>query len=215
MKYKHVIWDWNGTVVDDVALSVEVLNSILRLKDLPEISVEHYRENFGFPVSDFYEKLGFRLDPAESERLGNLFISRYNARRFSCPMHDGVESLMRRLNGGNVRQSILSAYRKDFLGEAAAHYGVDRFMTEIAGLDDIHAATKTDLGRRLISGLDAEPSQILVIGDTDHDLEVARQNGADAALVARGHQSHGRLAKTGAQTFKSFAELERRIFGNG
>ena len=215
MKYKHVIWDWNGTVVDDVALSVDVLNEILKFKNLPAISVENYKETFSFPVTHFYESLGIKFEPEEAERVGERFIAHYNARRFDYPVHGGVVDLMKNIESRGVPQSILSAYQKNYLDEAAAHYGVDKFMTHVAGLDNIHAETKIELGKKLVAELALEPSSILIIGDTDHDFAVAQATGVDAFLFSGGHQSAERLRKTGAEVFGDYKKLSDALFNNG
>lgn len=215
MKYKHIIWDWNGTIVDDTTLSVEVLNSILALNKLPEISLDTYRETFSFPVSKFYENIGLRLSPVEFSGLGKIFMARYNAKRFECPLHEGVNSLMAEIKSRSTDQSILSAYHQSYLEEAASHYGINRFMSNIVGLENINAETKIESGAKLIKSLDAAPSQILIIGDTDHDLAVANETGADCALITRGHQSVQRLKKMGRPTFDNYADLGRHIFGKG
>lgn len=200
-RYKHIIWDWNGTIVDDAWLSVEVLNSILRDFSFPEISMESYRENFSFPVVDFYRSLGFDVSREKFEEIGRTFIARFNAKRYECLLQPGALGLIAGIRGLNIPQSILSAYRTDFLEEAACHFGVLPYMSSIAGLDDIHANTKLERGLSHISSLGVEPSEILIIGDTDHDFSVARAAGTRCALVARGHQSRARLEKTGCPVF--------------
>ena len=53
MKYKNVVWDWNGTLLNDVKVGVNTLNDMLGRRGLPLLSVEDYKEKFGFPVIDF------------------------------------------------------------------------------------------------------------------------------------------------------------------
>ena len=53
-KYDHVIWDWNGTIIDDAYLCVEVMNQVLKNRDLPLINISSYRKNFCFPVKKYY-----------------------------------------------------------------------------------------------------------------------------------------------------------------
>ena len=59
MKYKNVVWDWNGTLLNDVKVGVNTLNDMLGRRGLPLLSVEDYKEKFGFPVIDFYDRVGF------------------------------------------------------------------------------------------------------------------------------------------------------------
>ena len=59
MKYKHIIWDWNGTLLDDTWLCVEGINNSLKKRSLQTITKEIYRKVFSFPVEDYYKRLGF------------------------------------------------------------------------------------------------------------------------------------------------------------
>ena len=61
MKYKHVIWDWNGTLVDDTWLFVDIMNGVLKDRNLQGITLDDYRNVFDFPVEDYYTKLGFNF----------------------------------------------------------------------------------------------------------------------------------------------------------
>ena len=58
MKIKHIIWDWNGTLVNDAQLCVDIVNEILSEFDIPPVSFEFYRNNFSFPVRNYYDRLG-------------------------------------------------------------------------------------------------------------------------------------------------------------
>ena len=59
-RYKNIVWDWNGTLLDDVAVGVDTLNEMLGRRALRLLSVEEYKDRFGFPVVEFYQKIGFR-----------------------------------------------------------------------------------------------------------------------------------------------------------
>ena len=59
MKYKHIIWDWNGTLLNDLTLCVDLLNVSLEKRKLPEMTEEKYRKKFLFPIKTFYESIGF------------------------------------------------------------------------------------------------------------------------------------------------------------
>ena len=208
MRYKHIIWDWNGTIVDDSWLSIEVLNSILRDFNLPEISPDFYRDNFSFPVVNFYRQIGFNLSKEAFEQIGETFISRFNAKRFDCKLQSGARELAEIFSAKGLKQSILSAYRKDFLKEAADFFDMSKYMSDIVGLSDIYANTKLALGLDYIKTLELPGREILYIGDTDHDFEVASAMGVECRLVSRGHQSQGRLQKTGAKTYADFDALK-------
>lgn len=58
----HIIWDWNGTILNDVDHAVAMMNTLLVEHNLPLIDREYYREIFDFPVLHYYQKLGFNFE---------------------------------------------------------------------------------------------------------------------------------------------------------
>lgn len=212
MKYKHIIWDWNGTVVDDSWLSFEILDSFLDRLGLKKITLDYYRDNFSFPVINFYRNLGFDMSKEGFEKLGFEFITRFKAKERDCKLNAGVESLIKKIHSHNIPQSVLSAYQVDYLKDAAKFFGLDKYMQDIVGLDDVKANTKLELGKNYISSLKIDPSEVLVIGDTDHDFEVATSSGANCFLIALGHQSASRLSKSTKNVFENYADLEKALF---
>lgn len=205
LRHRHLIWDWNGTLLDDLDLGISVMNAILARRSLPLLDRARYHALFDFPVRDYYYRLGF--DPAQDtfEQLSVEFISNYDARRLESTLHRDTRRLLGAVRAAGLRQSILSAYRQETLREIVAHFGIDGHFDHIAGLDNIHAHSKLDLGRDLIRRLDTPPGEILLVGDTLHDLEVARELGVDCALVAAGHHPVERLTKTGATVYPDLA----------
>ena len=113
--YKHIIWDWNGTLLNDGWLFVDVMNSILRQRKIETITLEKYREIFGFPVKDYYIKLGFNLEEEPFEECGLIFINEYVKRRYEAELFPEVPSLLTKLNIAGINHSILSLNIKVYL----------------------------------------------------------------------------------------------------
>lgn len=197
MRYRHLIWDWNGTLLDDGWLCVEVLNTILAEHNRPAVTLEHYLANFGFPVINYYQSLGFELTPAEFERLSHVYIARYEARRLECRLRPGAREAVAAVHARGVEQVILSAYLQGTLEEIVAHHGLSHFFDKLIGNRDIFAHGKAEHGRAHLASLPHEPDAVLLIGDTLHDLEVAEAIGADCVLMAGGHTATERLEATG------------------
>ena len=93
-KYKHIIWDWNGILLDDGWLFVDVMNTILKHRGMNTITLEKYREIFGFPLKDYYIKLGFNLEKESSEESGMEFIRGYEKRCYETQLYPRVIPLL-------------------------------------------------------------------------------------------------------------------------
>lgn len=206
-KYKHIIWDWNGTLLDDVNLCVEIINSLLAKRKLPTLTLEHYREIFSFPIIQYYEKLGFDFAQESFESIGTEFITLYEKMRSQCSLMPDAPKTLNKLSQLGLTQSVLSASKQDYLLEAIRSYGVDATFTEINGINNHYASSKIDIGMDFIARNKMDPSKILLIGDTTHDADVAASIGADCCLIPNGHQSQKRLAASGVPIAVSLSEF--------
>lgn len=207
--YRHVIWDWNGTLLDDLDYSIGVMNGLLRRRGLPEMTRERYHAIFEFPVQLYYSRLGFDTARDDFHKLSVEFISGYDAHRWDCALHTSARPTLEAVDRAGASQSLLSAYRDETLREIVAHFGLTSHFRELAGLDNIYAHSKVELGRRQLARLGVPPADIVLIGDTLHDLEVARELGVDCVLVSAGHQPAEKLRLHHDRVINSLAELPR------
>lgn len=210
-QYQHIIWDWNGTLMDDAWLCVEIMNAMLERRSMPQVDIATYREHFGFPVKAYYDWLGF--DPASDtfEAISHEYIEAYETRRLECALHSEATALLQSLQSSGLSQSIVSAYRQYTLEEIVAHYGLAPYFSNLIGLDNIFAAGKVENAKAHRRTLPHADHELLLIGDTLHDFEVAQAIGADCILLAHGHHNRQRLEATGAPVFDSFAEVRTHL----
>lgn len=211
MAIQHVIWDWNGTLLDDVWLCVEVMNGLLDHHSLPRITVDSYRGEFCFPVYNYYTKLGFPPERRFFEALSVDFIAAYDARRFECRLQAAATEVIHGLAAAGVSQNVLSAYHEQTLHEVIDHYGLRQPLTAVAGQNNIYAEGKIGRGLELMRELQFEPQETVLIGDTIHDHEVAGAMGVHCILVDCGHHPRSRLEPLGAPVCSSLSEAHTAI----
>ena len=205
--YKHIIWDWNGTLVDDVWLVVEIMNKMLKKRNLHRIDSKKYREIFDFPVTKYYLKLGFDFSAESFEELTDEFISEYYRRFNECKLFDEVEEVLKKIRDRGISQSILSASKEDVLIEKIKHYGIDKYFCRIIGLENHYAESKVERGKKWIAKLNLNPQEVLLVGDTIHDYDVSKYIGCDCLLVANGHHNYEKLAKLGVDVISTLKEI--------
>jgi phosphoglycolate phosphatase len=210
-EHTHIIWDWNGTLLNDAWLCVEVMNGMLKERGLPLLTLDRYRDIFDFPVADYYKKLGFDFDRESFKVVGMEFMIRYNDRQRECLLHEDAIRTLECIGKKGYRQCILSAREQNELRQETADLGVARFFEIVDGLDDHYAHGKTDVGIRLMKELGVERDKILFIGDTLHDAEVATELGIDCILVPNGHHSEKRLRECRFPLAGSLNELSTRL----
>ncbi|MDF7800049.1 HAD family hydrolase [Pontiellaceae bacterium B1224] len=213
MKFKHIIWDWNGTLWDDTWLCVEINNHMLERRGLPDTTLEIYRDKLCFPVDQYYCQLGFNYETDPYKILAEEFIAEYTERRYECPLHTGTRELIAEFQSLEIRQAVLSAYQHNTLMEAVEKFQLLEFFDDVIGLNDIYAAGKVENGLKYIASLNVNPTDVLFIGDTLHDFEVAEAMGVNCVLVAYGHNSRPRLEATGAPVFDNLAGVRKHVIG--
>lgn len=201
------MWDWNGTLLDDSRMAVMVINETLAKRSMPTISHDHYQKIFGFPVIDYYGRLGFDFVDESFEVVGTEFIDGYERHKFDVSLHVGVEDVLRKLSSISVSHSILSAYKQNTLDELVAHFGLTNQFLKIVGLDNHYAHSKVENAIQWMSELEHDPSEVLFVGDTGHDFEVAEAIGVDCVLIPGGHQTREVLENTGAKVLNNIDEI--------
>lgn len=207
-RYKNIIWDWNGTLFDDIELCKDIINNVLKKRKMPTLTYEVYREIFTIPVEEYYKKAGFDFSKEPFEKVGREWVDEYEQRKYEANLSNGAFETVVSIHAQGISQSILSAYKQNTLDEIAAKFGLTKYMSNIVGLDHIYATGKNELGKKLMLKLGNRESNSLMVGDTVHDYEVANEIGADCVLLSSGHQSREHLLQCGVKVFNNFYELK-------
>lgn len=210
-RYRHIIWDWNGTLLDDLDLCIDIMNGLLRKRSLPLLDRTRYHAIFDFPVRNYYSQLGLDSTDEGFRALSVEFISAYDQRRFETALHPGVDAILAAIQKAGWTQSILSAYRHETLCEIVSHFGLTSRFTRLSGLDNIYAQSKVDLGRRCLAELGVPPNEVLLVGDTLHDFDVAESLGVDCVLIAHGHHPLDRLQARCPQVLPNLSALAAEL----
>ena len=125
MKPSLVLWDWNGTLLDDVALCVDALNRLLRIYHYPQqYSLAQYREIFGFPIEDYYIRAGFDFSKNSYKELADDYMQDYLARAGACPLAKSAVPALSLLKGAGVCQNWNVSYPA---GNTSSKYGNGNF----------------------------------------------------------------------------------------
>jgi phosphoglycolate phosphatase len=202
-----VIFDWNGTLLDDVEVSILAMNQMLVKRNYQPLDTEKYKSIFTFPVKDYYKAAGVDFENHEWKTVAMEFIGNYREHVPKSGLHSCVLSVLEFFRNRQTRQFILSAMEQDFLEETIAIRNIEHYFEKIVGLNNHYAATKTETAKLLVEEINLPPDRILMFGDTIHDFEVAQDAGIACVLVADGHQSRERLETTGCRVISGLGEI--------
>lgn len=191
---KTVIWDWNGTLLDDVNICVSILNILLtRHNYAPVEGIEKYKEIFGFPIEEYYKRAGFDFAKHPYNELAKEYMVLYRQYSEECSLSDGAKSTLQALQKLGVRQVILSASPIDLLHSQLKKYNLEQYFKDVLGLCDIYAKSKAELGCDYIKSGGIDISGAIMVGDSVHDAYTAQQMGIKSVLYCKGHEPKARL----------------------
>lgn len=210
MKYDSIIWDFNGTIYDDLETCFILLNDMLKIRGLSPIeSIDRYKDVFGFPVRDYYVKAGFDLEKEDFGAMSEEYIRNYRKATKNCTLANGIRELLKEFHALGIPMYILSACEQKMLESYVSDLEISEYINAIYGLNDHLAKGKEDAGKKLME--EQKPKAPVLIGDTDHDLEVAESIGADCIFVSWGHHPTHKLAALGKPVCDNAAELKKTL----
>lgn len=208
MKTTTVLWDWNGTLMNDVPLCCDLLNrQLVRHGYAPVGGLDAYRRVFRFPIEQYYQDAGFDFSRHPYAQLAQEYTVLYASLCESCPLQPQAEAVLRRLHEGGLHQLILSASEQSALEKQVAFYGLTPYFDALLGLNDVYARSKVDAGLAWLRAGGTPAEAVLMVGDSVHDYEVAQALGTRCVLYAGGHQPADVLAATGAPVVNGLDQI--------
>lgn len=182
-----VCWDWNGTLLDDAGVALAAMNTVLREQGLPVVSdLDAYRAAFGFPVQAFYARMG--ITGTAFRPAATRYLQTFAARVGEAPLHAGAENVLTQIGRLGVRQVLISATVVDVLERQLAPHAITGHFEQVLGITDAYAASKTDVVATWLRGSGHDPARVVMVGDTNHDEEIAEELSLGFVRFARGHQ---------------------------
>ena len=210
-----LIWDWNGTLLDDISICIKSINQLLTERNLPNLTPNTYRNVFTFPVKEYYEAIGFNFKKEDWDKVAHDFISRYDQNLSGSKLFPEVKEVLSAFQKQRFKQYMVSAMQHDFLEKTVSDLGIRDFFIELSGIKDHFANSKIDMAKDFIDQQEIDKRNACLIGDTLHDFEVAEELGIPCILVANGHQSFDRLKKSGTVVLHNLSEVPAFFKQNG
>ena len=210
---RHVVWDWNGTLFDDLEIVVASVNVSLRSVGAPPIDADRYREVYQRPLHRFYEVLlGRPVLPDEMAAIDRDFHDAYHTLLDQARLTVDARSAVDLVAARGHTQSVLSMWWHDRLVPAVRYFQLDDFMLAVDG----HRGPPGDSKERHLAGhvdqlirLFPERVQregVTVIGDVTDDADAARAVGVGCVLYDGGSQPRAALEATGSPVAATLVE---------
>lgn len=208
-KYKHIIWDWNGTIINDANLVHMTICQMLIARNLPEISFQYLRDNFCWPLTEFYHLIGLYNEGDDFEELIDIPYHKIydDIIKQVGKLHQDIPEILNFLYG-TTTQSILSARHHNELLEDVKHLQINSYFQNVLGIEKNKSNYgKLEQGKKLLGQVNIPHTTTLMIGDSLHDFDVASKLGIDCILIAKGINSFGVLQQSGTTVLREHKEL--------
>ena len=193
----HLVWDWNGTVLDDLTLVVSSSNSAFAAVGGRSVDTDEHRRAFRRPVAEFYaDILGRAVDAEEFGRLDRIFHDAYRLGLTTTSLAADAKDAIRSWPGS---QSLLSMWFHDELVPALDTYGLTGLFTRVDGLrTEVGGDLKAGHLARHLAELGVSGDETVLIGDSLDDASAAASIGAACVLYTGGFTEPARLRASGA-----------------
>lgn len=206
-KISTVVFDFNGTILDDLDICFQILNQMLINHHHKPITLNRYLDIFTFPIKKYYVAAGFDFSIDDFNQLADEFINLYQDASLSCPLTPGFIDAISFLKKHQLKLIILSASEQGRLNQQVDHLKINQYFDVVLGTENILAHGKEQRLKDYLSSNHLIAQETLFIGDTLHDYEVAKSIGAEILLVSSGHQSKKVLSSADVpviETLKDF-----------
>lgn len=206
-----VVWDFNGTILDDVQIGLDAVNVLLERRSKPRIpDLASYKDVFGFPMREYYARVGFDFSRESFDDVAPEWVREYLLREKDAPLCPTVPEALDALRDAGIPQYLVSASEETMLLGQVERLGIGKYFEEVHGLDNIYADSKEALIRSFVA---RREGRTVFFGDTEHDAFCARSAGAEVILIAAGHQSERRLKLTNAPVVDRAIRAAKIIIG--
>lgn len=187
MKYKHLIFDWSGTLVDDLSPTLDATNAVFKIYDKPGFTREEFRKNFRLPYSEFY----LEHFPATSlAELETHFRKAFHASEFHVTVLPHAREFLEWCQSHDCRCYVLTSmdskvFEKQLDDLALRHF----FHSVYSGVID-----KRELIHDMITTHQMEQAHTAYMGDMTHDVETAKHGGVTSVALLTGYTHKEALA---------------------
>lgn len=190
-----IIWDWNGTLLDDLKISIMAMNSMLEERNLSLLTEMRYKDIFCFPVRLYYEKIGFDFNKESFECVGLDYMERYKKLLPQAFLTNHAIEVLEKCRQLGCKQFVLSSMKQALLCQMLKDYGIIQFFDTVYGIGDDYGGGKLNEGMKLMQEKRINSQLAVMIGDTVHDAEVSDKMNIKCILFSKGHQSEMQLRK--------------------
>lgn len=196
---KLAVFDWNGTLLDDVEATLIGANAIFEYLGKEPLTLDVYLETITIPVKGFFMHHGVpeaELD-AKADETAAIFDRVYHEAAEQCSLHEGAEELLRHLAERGTRSIVLSNHIIRSIDGLLNKFKCRELVSDLLANESLltawHSLTKGERLRRFLEENELSPGDVIILGDSPEEAEIGRELGVRSVLLTGGSYSEARL----------------------
>jgi phosphoglycolate phosphatase len=208
-RFRLLVFDWDGTLVDSTGIISAAIQQACCDLGLPPPADAAAKFVIGLGLGDALRHVAPTLAACDYPRLTERYRLHYLARDVDIPLFAGVREMLDELDARGFLLAVATGKSRVGLARALKHQRLEHRFVASRCADEGFPKPHPDMLLALMDRCGATPSETLMIGDTSHDLELARNAGASAVAVTYGaHAAEGLAALCPLAMVASIAELD-------
>ncbi len=204
---RTIVWDWNGTLLDDVGIVHAIFSEMIVEHGLIAPSVEKWRALYQHPIQGMYAAIGFDFGKESFESLATRWYDRYSIQARSARLFSGAHEIVQSFKDRGYTQLIISTLEERLLHEQVKAAGIWDCIDHVSGHHNKEADTKVARALSVLNAYNPQGWPVTVIGDTSHDGEMACALEAQCVLIAQGYDAEHKLREFGVPVVRTLREV--------
>lgn len=205
---RTIVWDWNGTLLDDVAIVHKIFSEMIVEHGLEAPSVPMWRSLYQHPIQAMYKAIGFDFAKESFESLAARWYDRYSVQARIAEPFEGAVEIVKSFQERGFTQLIISTLEEGLLHEQVRSAGIWDYVDHVSGHHNKEADTKVARAVSVLKRFNTHGWPVTVIGDTTHDAEMAHSLEARCVLIAQGYDAEDKLLKLGVPVVRTLIEVK-------
>lgn len=206
-RFELIIFDWDGTLSDSVGLITDLMIQSFLLHNVSPPSRMEVADILGIKLSEAFKILLKEKDQNASELIFNSYIDLYNQSSNKVKLFDGVELGIKELHRYGYKIAIATGGGRNYLDSCLAQTSIKDFINVTKTSDDCFSKPHPQMCNEILNELIIEPEKSIVIGDSIHDLQMAKNAGISSLAVTYGAHKQDSLSVYDALDYMDDANM--------
>ena len=206
-RFELIIFDWDGTLSDSVGLITDLMIQSFLLHNVSPPSRMEVADILGIKLSEAFKILLKEKDQNASELIFNSYIELYNQSSNKVKLFDGVELGIKELHRYGYKIAIATGGGRNYLDSCLAQTSIKDFINVTKTSDDCFSKPHPQMCNEILNELIIEPEKSIVIGDSIHDLQMAKNAGISSLAVTYGAHKQDSLSVYDALDYMDDANM--------